>query len=148
MKTAELLVETSGYVRVLTINRPERSNALTPALALQLKRALEEADGDPEVRAVVISGAGERTFCAGADLKELTSEEALSRPLQPTLPLLYAALLKAAKPVVAAMNGTAVGGGFELALCCDIRIAAESARFGLPVVILGMGPRYGSVLLD
>src|SRR5262249_11950043 len=132
--STELLVEDSGGVRCLTINRPERANSITTGMAKRLIEAVGEADRDPDVRVLMITGAGARIFSGGADLGEMSSDSALVRPFQPIMPTLYAAVLSMEKPTLAALNGTAAGGGLELALACDLRIAAAGARAGLPEV--------------
>jgi enoyl-CoA hydratase/carnithine racemase len=144
---ADLLVEDSGGVRRFTINRPEHAKAITVDMARRLIDALSVAASDGVVRVVMFTGAGERTFCAGADLNEMSAEATVGRPYQPILPDLYAAVLALEKPTLAALNGTAVGGGLELALACDIRIGAAGARVGLPEVRHGMAPTFGTVML-
>ncbi|HET7874826.1 MAG TPA: enoyl-CoA hydratase/isomerase family protein [Methylomirabilota bacterium] len=142
-----LLVEDRDGVRALVINRPERSNALTVALASELGAALEAADADPGVRLVTITGAGERAFSAGADLEEMAAGADRGERFRPVLPSLYSTVLGMRKPTLAAINGSAVGGGLELALACDLRVASAAARFGLPEIGLGMGATFGTVML-
>ena len=134
-----LLVERKGPVTVLTLNRRERHNALSPALGLELKAAVAAFRDDPDQLVLIITGAGDQAFCSGADLKEMREGQA-DPAAQPTgkrpLPMApepdMAGLLTCHKPVIAAINGLAVGGGLEITLCCDIRLAAEGAWFGLP----------------
>lgn len=135
-----VLVERAGHVMIVTINRPEARNACNQAVWLGGGEALEEAENDPQVRVIVVTGAGEQSFCAGADLKAIARGEAI----------VPADLVKAAwgfagiashhvsKPIIAAVNGTALGGGTELALSCDMVVAVEEATFGLPEVKRGL----------
>jgi enoyl-CoA hydratase/carnithine racemase len=129
---------------ILTLARPARSNALSRSLLLELGRAGAELATDADARAVVLTGAGERAFCAGADLKERAamSDAEVRRQLE-----LYRSCLgwlgTLDVPVVAAVNGAALGGGLELALCCDLRVAASNAVFGLPETSLGIIPGAG-----
>ncbi len=145
MKFKYLLVkDISDYIRLITINRPKQLNALNAAVIEELHRALEEAENTP-VRAIIIMGSGEKAFVAGADIKEFmhfTPEQgqALSEKGHK---LLFDYLEQMHTPVIAAINGYALGGGLELALACHIRIASENARLGLPEVSLGVIPGYG-----
>ncbi|MGD9536157.1 MAG: enoyl-CoA hydratase/isomerase family protein [Alphaproteobacteria bacterium] len=139
-----LLAERIGAVERLTINRPEALNALDAAVNAALKAAFERIAGDEGVRAVILTGAGEKAFVAGADIKEMANigpreAEALARSSK----AVHDAIARCPKPVIAAINGFALGGGFELALACDIRLAAETARFGLPEVKLAVLPGGG-----
>lgn len=140
-----ILVEVDGPVAVLTLNRPAVLNALNAALLAELSLALVELERNEDVRAIVITGSGEKAFAAGADIGELNA-----------LPNAYSGAEKARigqavtmqierlrKPVIMAINGFALGGGCELAMGGDIRIASEKARFGQPEVNLGLMPGYG-----
>jgi E-phenylitaconyl-CoA hydratase len=131
-----LLVERRGPVTTLTLNRPERRNAINHELRDALAAALHEADADPDARVVVLTGAG-TAFCSGVDLSEGAAAADGSVTDRPPL---AAPLWDFAKPVVAALNGTAVGGGLEIALACDIRICAAQARFGLTEAKIGSLP--------
>lgn len=133
-----------GRVAVLTLNRPEVMNCISTALIERLDQALGTAAADPEVRAIVLTGAGEQAFCTGMDLKErvgMTAAQigAQRRKLISALGYLH----RLPKPTIAAVQGAAMGGGFELALCCDLIVAAESARFALPEVRVGIMPAGG-----
>ena len=139
-----LLVEKRNRIAFVTINRPDKLNALNAQAKTELKAAFEEIRDDSEVDAVVLTGAGEKGFVAGTDIKELTqldeqSGKSFSEEGQAVLNLIE----NLGKPVIAAVNGYALGGGTELALACHIRIASENAKFGQPEVNLGIIPGYG-----
>jgi enoyl-CoA hydratase len=139
-----VLVETSDRIRTLTINRPDKLNALNSDVMAALERALDDVRGDPAAGVVIITGSGEKSFIAGADIGELSKltpveGRAHARRGQAVL----AKIESLGKPVIAAVNGYALGGGCELALACTIRIASENARFGQPEVKLGILPGYG-----
>ncbi|MBE0626458.1 MAG: enoyl-CoA hydratase/isomerase family protein [Burkholderiales bacterium] len=143
-----LLTEQMGTALVLTLNRPEVMNALSSELALQLLAAVKSADGRRDLRTIVITGAGERAFCAGTDLKqrrELNAEEKWAQSR--TLWDVNQAIWNSPKAVIAAIGGWCLGGGFELALYCDLRIAAEDARFGWPEMTLGAYPGGGGAVM-
>ena len=143
----EVPYEVSGQVAVITINRPDARNACNLAVWLGVGDALEMADGDPEIRAVIVTGAGDKSFCAGADLKAIACGE----PIEPDDPVKkawsFAGLANhpISKPVIAAVNGAALGGGSEIALACDLVVAAEHAVFGLPEVKVGLIAVAGGV---
>lgn len=138
-----ILEELSGRVLTLTINRPERLNAIDYDTALLLGEALERAESDASVSAVILTGAGERAFCAGQDLKSLaeSGKSALVRGG-------WGGVTERSfsKPLIAAVNGLALGGGMELALSCDITLASETARFALPEVRRGLFPVGGGAV--
>ncbi|MBN1762866.1 MAG: enoyl-CoA hydratase/isomerase family protein [Methanomicrobia archaeon] len=139
-----ILYAKQEQVATLTLNRPESLNALNTALLTELSTALEEADADAAVRVVVITGAGGKAFCAGADVAELlkkTSEEA--RAFSQWFQGIVIAIESMRKPVIAKINGFCLGGGLELALACDFRIASDKAVFGLPEVNLAIIPGGG-----
>ena len=143
-----LLRELTGGTLLLTLNRPESLNALSTRLATELHAAIVHAARSEDVRAVVIGGAGGKAFSAGTDLRErrtLSPEGkwAQSRALWNTTE----AIRNCPKPVIAAIAGWCLGGGFELALSCDIRIAGESARFGWPEMSLGAYPGGGAAVM-
>jgi enoyl-CoA hydratase len=138
-----LLVERDRETALLTVNRPHVLNALDTATLDELRRALLDLQHDPDVRAVVLTGAGDKAFVAGADINELAAltptmarEHALAG--QHTLELVE----NLGKPTVAAINGYALGGGCELAMACTIRLAADTARLGQPEINLGLIPGY------
>jgi crotonobetainyl-CoA hydratase len=131
------LIERRGNVLLITINRPEARNAVNAAVSTAVGDALQEAQDDPEVRAVVITGAGE-SFCAGADLKAISRRENLFHPDHGDWGFAGYVQHYIDKPTIAAVNGTAFGGGTELALASDLVIAEERTRFGLPEVKRGL----------
>jgi crotonobetainyl-CoA hydratase len=139
------LVERRGNVLVITINRPEARNAVNAAVSIAVGDALEEAQNDPDVRAVVITGAGEKSFCAGADLKAISRRENLYHPEHGEWGFAGYVHHFIDKPTIAAVNGTAFGGGTELALASDLVVADERAMFGLPEVKRGLIAAAGGV---
>jgi len=145
---AVLLTELKGSAMVLTLNRPEVMNALSSELAIDLLAAVQAADKNRNVRAIVITGAGDRAFCAGTDLKQrrtLTADEKWAQSR--TGWNLNQALMHSPKAVIAAIGGWCLGGGFELALFCDLRIVADDVRFGWPEMTLGAYPGSGAALM-
>ncbi len=142
-----VLAHVDGLVGVITLDRPEKRNALNPQMIDGIVRALLSHEENPQVRAIVLTGTGERAFCAGMDLNRVSSDAGppLERPETTT----YRRLLVegSSKPLVAAVNGTAVAGGFELMLACDLVVAADHASFGLPEVSRGLVPGAGGTFL-
>jgi enoyl-CoA hydratase len=139
-----LLLERRGAVATLTINRPKVLNALNTATLTELSAALTELRADDGVRAVVVTGAGPKAFIAGADIGELAQQSpggmfTLAQQGQ----AVFDQIERLGKPVIAAVNGYALGGGCELAMACTLRIAAESAKLGQPEIQLGLMPGYG-----
>ncbi len=137
-------VETADGVRTVTVNRPEKLNALNAEVLCQFERAIHEAASDSTLRCLIVTGAGEKAFIAGADIGELAKLTALdgrehSRRGQAVLD----ALEHYPAPTIAAINGFAYGGGLELAMACTLRVASENARMGLPETSLGILPGYG-----
>ncbi len=147
----ELLVSTEGHVRLLRLNRPARRNALSRSLTVAISTAILEAEEDSGVRVIVLTGTGEAAFCAGGDLKEMRGNDDAGVGFRPPMARVersvFEVVLEAKKPTIAALNGSAVAGGFELALACDIRISHKHAQFGLPETKIGMGANFGSVVL-
>lgn len=139
-----VLVDQRGAIRLLTLDRPEKLNALSTSMLEQLDRALDDARTDQACRVVVLTGAGDRAFVAGADIGEYAeqSHEAFDE-YQRLCRRLFSSLDDFPKPVIGAVNGYALGGGFEMALCCDLLIASTSASFGLPEGRLGLVPGGG-----
>ncbi|MDX9751747.1 MAG: enoyl-CoA hydratase-related protein [Flavobacteriales bacterium] len=139
-----LLTDTDG-IRTITINRPDQLNALNRATIAELDQALTEAEADRGVRVLIITGSGPKAFVAGADIKEFAhfsveEGKALAADGQKQL---FDHVEHLGKPVIAAVNGFALGGGLELAMACHVRIASENAKMGLPEVSLGVIPGYG-----
>jgi len=147
MQIGTLTYEVEGQVAVVTLNRPERMNTLGGTMKADLAAAFfEHARHDDDVRCVILTGAGERAFCAGADIKERAGNTPAPSDYfvrQQRTHELFSGIAAFEKPVIAAINGVALGGGLELALCADIRLAAEHARLGLPEVKLGVIPAAG-----
>jgi enoyl-CoA hydratase len=140
----DLILEPRGPVMVLTVNRPDRLNALSRDTLAQIGRAVRDFAQDTAQGALIVTGAGEKSFVAGADIAELAAlgpaqAEEYSRSGQAVMDLIE----RSAKPVIAAINGYALGGGCELALACHVRVAAENAVLGMPEVGLGAIPGYG-----
>jgi crotonobetainyl-CoA hydratase len=139
------LTERRGNVLVITLNRPEARNAINAAVSIAVGDAIEEAKQDPDVRVVVLTGAGDKSFCAGVDLKALARGENVMHPDQPKWGFAGYVRHFIDKPTIAAVNGTALGGGTELALASDLVVAGESATFGLPEVKRGLIAAAGGV---
>jgi crotonobetainyl-CoA hydratase len=139
------LVERRGNVEVITINRPEARNAVNGAVSIAVGDALEHANNNPDVWAVVITGAGDKSFCAGADLKAISRRENLYHPDHGEWGFAGYVHHFVDKPTIAAVNGTALGGGTEIAFASDLVVAAESATFGLPEVKRGLVAAAGGV---
>lgn len=139
-----LLLERDGAVAVLTVNRPQVLNALSFATLDELERALASLAGDDAVRCIILTGAGEKAFVAGADINELAVQSPVEgRERARAGQRVCDAVERLGKPVIAAINGYALGGGCELAMACTIRIAAETAFLGQPEINLGLLPGYG-----
>jgi crotonobetainyl-CoA hydratase len=132
------LVELRGHVMIVTLNRPKALNAVNAAMTRAVADALERADHDREIRALIITGSGQRAFCAGADLKAVARGEQLTPPGYERFGFAGYVAHFIRKPTIAAVNGFALGGGTEIALASDLVIAAESAAFGLPEVTRGI----------
>ena len=144
MPTAPLvLLDHSGAVATLTINRPEKRNALNAGVRAELLDALLALIADDEVRVVVLTGAGEKSFVAGADIAEFAERTAVDQARAMQRPSALEAIERSPKPVLAAINGYCLGGGLELAMTCDFRIAARHAVFGQPEINLGIIPGGG-----
>lgn len=145
MEFNNLLLDIEDHIALLTINRPKQLNALNKETIAELHQALEALQSNDEVRVLIITGSGEKSFVAGADIKEfadfsVTEGTELAAQGQATL---FDYIENFSKPVIAAVNGFALGGGLELAMSAHIRIASSNAKLGLPEVTLGLIPGYG-----
>jgi len=139
-----LIYEKKDNIGVLTINRPEKLNAISDELTVELDKFLDDVENDEELRVLVITGAGEKAFVAGADIKELESRDALvGRRVSRKRQTIFSRIENLPIPVIAAVNGYALGGGLELALACSIRLCSDRAQFGAPEVKLGIIPGDG-----
>ena len=144
MLEGNVRIDMDGNIAVVTIHRPEKLNALNSATLGDLQHAFDALRADDAVRAVIVTGAGEKAFVAGADIRELVGLGALTgKETARRGSALFRDIELFPRPVIAAVNGFALGGGCELALACHLRIAADTARFGLPEVSLGVIPGYG-----
>lgn len=143
--TDAAVVERRGNVAVLTLNRPQSLNAVNRALSIAAGRALAEIDADPNIHAVVITGAG-RAFCAGADLKAVAAGESFLDPEHPEWGLGGIVHHPFSKPLIAAINGLALGGGAEIVMSCDLAVMDASTRIGLPEIHRGLIPGAGGLV--
>lgn len=145
MEYQNLLFDTTDGIATITINRPDKLNALNRATIAELHEALKAADTDPAVKVIILTGSGEKAFVAGADISEFASfsiKEGAHMAAEGQ-DLLFDFAQNLGTPVIAAVNGFALGGGLELAMACHFRIASDNARMGLPETSLGVIPGYG-----
>lgn len=148
MDNEDLLYEVTDRVAVITLNRPERLNALTPAMREGLMHAVQKADQDDDVRVIVLTGAG-RGFCSGGDVKAMNEanasgqRNALEDRIAPVRDKAVLSMRNAKKPVIAAVNGPAAGAGMNIALACDIRIMSKNAKMGQTFAKRGLHPDWG-----
>ncbi len=139
-----ILVAQEGAVRTITINRPDKLNALNQLTMEELHAAFVDINDEKDLRGVIITGAGEKAFVAGADIKEFSEVNGLNgRKFAEKGQEVFGLIESCSKPVIAAVNGFALGGGCELAMACHMRIASENAKFGQPEINLGIIPGYG-----
>ncbi len=138
-----ILVEREGRVAILTVNRPDKLNALNEQVRTDMLAVLTEIENDDSVGVVVITGAGEKSFIAGADIGEFAGRTPFDQRHAMRSPRIFDIMSSFPKPVIAMINGFCLGGGCELALSCDIRIASDKARFGQPEIKLGLIPGGG-----
>lgn len=145
MSFQNLLIEHKGRIQYITINRESKLNALNKATLAELHTAFSEAFSNPDVGGIIITGAGQKAFVAGADISEFkdTGSEGGGEIARQGQKLVFDLIENGNKPVIAAVNGFALGGGLELAMACHIRVASENAKMGLPEVTLGLIPGYG-----
>jgi enoyl-CoA hydratase len=139
-----VLVEREGRVAILTINRPDKLNALNKQVYDEMLEILGEIENDDSVGVVVITGAGEKSFIAGADIQEFRGRSPMDQLHAMRQPRVFEVMASFPKPVIAMINGFCLGGGNELAMSCDIRIASEKAKLGQPEINLGLIPGAGA----
>jgi enoyl-CoA hydratase len=146
MTYAAIDFDSDGHVATITLNRPEARNALSTGMKAELADALGRIEAADDISVLVITGAGDKAFCAGADIRERldggTTPAEFAVQQRRTVSL-FSRIADLRIPTIAAINGAAVGGGAEIALCCDFRVAADQARFGLPEINLGVIPSGG-----
>jgi len=142
-----LLFDVRDGIAILTVNRPDKLNALNDAVIADLDRAVAQVEGDDAIKGVILTGAGPKAFVAGADIAELSTQNQITGKARARRgQAVFRRLEQCGKPVIAAVNGFALGGGCELAMACHLRVASEGARFGQPEVKLGIGPGYGGTV--
>ena len=140
---SNILTEVDNGINILTVNRPDKLNALNHATIQEIGNAIHVAENDPKVFGIIITGSGNKAFVAGADISEFSSYSAeQGKSLSADGHLVFNSIENCKKPVVAAVNGFALGGGCELAMSCHLRIASSNAKFGQPEVKLGLIPGY------
>ena len=146
MEENMLVKKIEGNVAILKLDRPKQANALNRALFIELKQELDALQWNDEIRVLVITGSGEKAFCAGIDLKERAQKEKddMLHERETVIRPLYTALGNFPKPTIASLNGPALGGGAELALTCDLRVASPGAKFGQSEIKWGMIPSCGA----
>jgi len=147
MTYSTLLFDVTDGIARITVNRPDKLNALNATVIDELGQAVARVESDDAIRGVLLTGAGPKAFVAGADISELASQGPVDGKARAQAgQLVFRRLERCGKPVVAAVNGFALGGGCELAMACHLRVASEGARFGQPEVKLGLGPGYGGTV--
>jgi len=141
---SNILLNTNNKILTLTINRPEKLNALNHQTLVEIKSAIDDAQDNSDVAAIIITGSGEKSFIAGADISELAKSNAITGMKFASYgQMVMNTIEQSSKPVIAAINGFALGGGCELAMSCHIRVASENAMFGQPEIKLGVIPGFG-----
>ncbi|HEU5217749.1 MAG TPA: enoyl-CoA hydratase-related protein [Gemmatimonadales bacterium] len=147
MTYSTLLLEIADGIAVITINRPDKLNALNDTVITELGAAADQVLANAAVRGIIVTGSGAKAFVAGADISELaTTTTSSAQLLSAKGSRVFRRLEQSPKPVIAAVNGFALGGGCELAMACHLRLASENARFGQPEVKLGITPGYGGTV--
>jgi enoyl-CoA hydratase len=141
---SNILLNTNNKILTLTINRPEKLNALNHQTLIEIKNAIQDAQNNQDVAAIIITGSGEKSFIAGADISELAKSNAITGMRFASYGQgVMNSIEQSRKPVIAAINGFALGGGCELAMACHIRVASDNAMFGQPEIKLGVIPGFG-----
>jgi len=141
---SNILLNTNNKILTLTINRPEKLNALNQQTLVEIKSAIDDAQDNQDIAAIIITGSGDKSFIAGADISELAKSNAITGMKFATFgQKVMNTIEQSSKPVIAAINGFALGGGCELAMSCHIRVASENAMFGQPEIKLGVIPGFG-----
>ena len=143
MTYENILLEKEGRIGIIKINRPEVRNALNGQTVQEISQAFEVLDNDPEVGVIVFTGAGEKAFAAGADINQLVTRKSTDTFVKDSMSEVYRRISNSSKATIAAINGFALGGGCELAVSCDIRVASENAKIGLPELNLAVIPGAG-----
>jgi enoyl-CoA hydratase len=147
MPFSTLLFDVADGIARVTVNRPDKLNALNATVIGELGEAVARIEADPEIRGAILTGAGTKAFVAGADIAELAEQSPLDGQARAGRgQAVFRRWERCGKPVIAAVNGFALGGGCELAMACHLRIASETARFGQPEVKLGISPGYGGTI--
>ena len=147
MSNEDVLYDAQDGIAKITINRPEKYNALNTAVISRLRELFRNAEEDSSIRVVIITGAGEKAFAAGADITEFQGRDSEAiRPLAENGQELCKYMESMSKPIIAAVNGFALGGGCEIAMACDIRYASMNAKFGQPEINLGLIPGFGGTV--
>jgi enoyl-CoA hydratase len=147
MPYSTLLFDLADGIAQVTINRPDKLNALNATVIAELAEVAARVETDPAVRGVILTGAGPKAFVAGADISELASQGPMDGKARALVgQQMMRRFERCGKPVIAAVNGFALGGGCELAMACHLRVASENAKFGQPEVKLGLGPGYGGTV--
>ena len=144
MSFENILFDVSAGIARITINRPDKLNALNDAVIAELGTVIDQVGRDANIRGVILTGAGAKAFVAGADIAELSKQGPFDGKARAQVgQAVFRRIERSGKPVIAAINGFALGGGCELAMACHVRIASESAKFGQPEAKLGIAPGYG-----
>ncbi len=148
MRLDSVIYEVQGSTALVTLDEPGKLNALSPGIRSGFTAALRKADDDPDIRVIIVTGAGDKSFCAGADISGFEFTTTYAKSFIDKVLDVLALPENTSKPVIAAVNGYAFGGGFEIAIACDFVIASEQAKFGVPEIQLGLLPGFAIVRLN
>lgn len=148
MRLDSVIYEVKGTTALVTLDEPAKLNALSPGIRSGFTAALRKADDDPAIRVIIVTGAGDKSFCAGADISGFEFTTTYAKSFIDKVLDVLALPENTSKPVIAAVNGYAFGGGFEIAIACDFVIASEQAKFGVPEIQLGLLPGFAIVRLN